>query len=366
MVIVRTEGQAVKDDRMIDNKSITSKSPGPRAFHLLVLIIVLTQAGIPAEGQTGDGAQLYAQYCSVCHGDQGDADSHVVQGMQPPPRDFTSAEARRVLTRERMIAAVRDGVPGTAMAGWKTQLDGSQIAAIVDHVRSRFMQGGPAGGPDGRQIYAENCSVCHGDDGQGAVWGRTSLNPPPVNFTDKSVQQRLTRERMIASVTHGRSGTAMAGFATQLDGGQISAVVDFIRTAYMQAADSERRPTAADTAAATATGNPPTWSALAARPLPHGLSGDPALGRAFFLQNCTACHGEKGDGAGPRAYFIFPKPRDLRHPGMRGTFDRPKLFTAIKDGVRGREMPAWGKVLDDQQIAHITEYVYTTFVNPAH
>ena len=31
-------------------------------------------------------------------------------------------------------------------------------------------------------------------------------------------------------------------------------------------------------------------------------------------------------------------------------------------GVQGREMPAWGTVLTDQQIADVSQYVYDTFV----
>ena len=41
---------------------------------------------------------------------------------------------------------------------------------------------------------------------------------------------------------------------------------------------------------------------------------------------------------------------------------RQQLFNAIKNGVLGREMPAWGKVLSDQQIMDITEYVFQAFI----
>lgn len=331
---------------------------------LLVLVLfLLTSPASSQSGQAGAGATIYAEYCSVCHGDRGNGDSHVRQGLRPQPRDFTTAEASRVLTRDRMIAAVRDGVPGTAMAGWGSQLSDVDIATVVDYIRGEFMVMATKDGVDGRTIYAETCSVCHGDDGQGAVWGRESLNPPPVDFTDPLVRQRLTRQRMIASVTHGRQGTAMSAFATQLDAVSIAAVVDYIRAAFMQSSVSPTPHTASP-------GSPPRqvaqpdWQVNAGDPLPLSVKGDFEAGRAYYLQNCTACHGADGNGAGPRAYFIFPKPRDFRHPGMRGTFDRARLFRAIKLGVRGREMPAWGKVLDDQQVADITEYVYRAFINP--
>jgi cytochrome c5 len=59
---------------------------------------------------------------------------------------------------------------------------------------------------DAERLYQESCSVCHGDDGRGAVWGQASLSVPPRNFRTAESREELTRERMIASVTAGRPG----------------------------------------------------------------------------------------------------------------------------------------------------------------
>ena len=64
---------------------------------------------------------------------------------------------------------------------------------------------------DAARIYAESCSVCHGDDGRGAVWGQASLATPPRDFRTAESRRELTRERMIASATYGRPNTPMPG-----------------------------------------------------------------------------------------------------------------------------------------------------------
>jgi mono/diheme cytochrome c family protein len=324
-----------------------------------------------------------------------------MQGLQPPPRDFTTAEARSLMTRERMIDAVTNGRPGTAMTAWNTQLSDTQIAEVVDYIRANFMEAeatpsatvaehstlagrgivGESGkvAESGKSIYALTCSVCHGEDGSGAVWGKTSLNPAPINFREADPQRVLTRERMIASVTFGRPGTAMTAYSTQLSEQQIANVVDYIRVAFMterpaspSAATPDETVHAATTVGTavlhgmprdtytpgTETGGSPDL------PLPNNLAGNIDTGLAFYLQNCTDCHGTDGDGTGPRAYFIFPKPRNFLLPANQARLNRPTLFKAIKEGVPGREMPAWGKVLSDQQIADIAEYVFQTFINP--
>jgi cbb3-type cytochrome c oxidase subunit III len=187
---------------------------------------------------------------------------------------------------------------------------------------------------DAAGIYAESCSVCHGDDGRGAVWGQASLATPPRNFRTEESRRELTRERMIASVTAGRPGTPMPGFGTQLSIEQITAVVDYVRT------------------------------------LPAEWAGDAAQGALLYAQNCIDCHGANGGGDGPRAYFIFPKPRNFNDPATQEYLTPQNLYNGIKHGVVGKEMPAWGKVLSDRQIADLTEYVYRQFIaaggaNPA-
>ena len=66
---------------------------------------------------------VYSEYCSVCHGDRGDGRSHAVQGLAPPPRDFTSSDAAAFLTREYIVNIIKHGKPGTAMIAWNSQLD---------------------------------------------------------------------------------------------------------------------------------------------------------------------------------------------------------------------------------------------------
>lgn len=97
-------------------------------------------------------------------------------------------------------------------------------------------------------------------------------------------------------------------------------------------------------------------------PMPSGLKGDITKGRDFYMQNCYTCHGVTGAGDGPRAYFINPVPRDFLLETSRQYLNRPALFEAITKGRTGSEMPAWGKVLNPQEIANVAEYVFQNFI----
>lgn len=344
-------------------------------FQSSVLFTLLVTHSVEAQ----DGQKIYQEFCSVCHGDYGDGQSRARQGLNPPPKDFTEPDNAATLTHELMLATVREGKPNTAMTGWSNRLSESEMVAVVDFVKQQFMRVRSeeiqAHEPDGKNIYADYCSVCHGDDGARAVWTGSGLNPPPRNFTDPSIRDSLSRKEMIAAVTHGKPDTAMVGFSRQLNNQDIENVVNFIRLAFMKMPSSDTKSASStdDTISTVSDSDTShghdnnghahgddTANALAL--MPHGLTGDAHSGGDFYRDNCATCHGVDGDGNGPRAYFINPKPTNFTDTAHRAHLDRPALFESIRDGVRGREMPAWSKVLDEQQIANVAEFVFTRFI----
>lgn len=360
-----------------------------RSMYLLLLLIAgsFSQAIAGAHSTTGATnavirpAVLYHNYCSVCHGDKGDGRSRAQNSLNPPPRDFTTPAASQ-LTRASMIESVTNGRPGTAMTSWKTQLNPKEIEALVDYVRNTFMKASSAADSSrGRSVYSKNCSVCHGENGDGRSRAQASLNPPPRDFTSPAAKAELTEHRMITSVTFGRADTAMAGFKNQLSKEDISAVVNYIRARFMANASTEgisgiqnapSRTTPDGSKAPVPTpGSTPAMAHVhkadtvnMSAPMPNGLKGDMKKGEAFFMDNCATCHGKTGDGRGPRAYFINPKPRNFLHPASREELNRVELFEMISVGRPGTEMPAWNKVLSQQEIANVAEFVFQRFIQP--
>lgn len=84
----------------------------------------------------------------------------------------------------------------------------------------------------------QRCAMCHGETGTRDTTGR--MQPPPRDFTSPDVIAELNRNRMIASITNGRPGTAMMGFGSQFSKGDIEAIVDFISEAYMSGSRSKK------------------------------------------------------------------------------------------------------------------------------
>lgn len=76
-----------------------------------------------------------------------------------------------------------------------------------------------------------------------------------------------------------------------------------------------------------------------------------AQGRATFERECKACHGARGDGQGPGAKLLTPKPRDftsgvfkLRSTPSGTVPTDDDLFRTITQGIPGSTMPSFAEV----------------------
>lgn len=216
---------------------------------------------------------------------------------------------------------------------------------------------------DGQTLFHDNCSVCHGDRGDGNSRAKGSFVPAPRNFTDSAEIKDLTRSRMIFSVTYGRPNTAMAPWANRLTTRDIATVVDYIRKDFMKINVEKEKLEIAQAEDKMIKGDELDPKFLV-QPLPYDLEGKVVWGKLFYEETCADCHGVNGDGNGPRSYFILPRPRDYRHPASRHKYNLPTLFDAIAKGSHGSEMPAWDKVLTHQEIGHVSEYIFQAFIKP--
>ncbi len=88
-------------------------------------------------------------------------------------------------------------------------------------------------------------------------------------------------------------------------------------------------------------------------------------GRQTYAIYCVGCHGENGDGKGPAAAVMHPKPRDFTNAkfkfSSRRNGDLPtdrNLFDTITNGLKGTAMPPW-KLLPERQRWSLVAYLKT-------
>lgn len=86
-------------------------------------------------------------------------------------------------------------------------------------------------------------------------------------------------------------------------------------------------------------------------------------GRVLYMRHCSHCHGTAGDGNGPTAQYLYPKPRDYRHGIFKftSTIDssratRDDLLRVLKYGIPGTYMPSF-LLMKDEELQALVEYV---------
>ncbi len=185
----------------------------------------------------------------------------------------------------------------------------------------------------GARLYAENCAVCHGENGEGRVGATLSKNWP-------SIRPDLTVREIISN---GVPGSPMPAWSQQKGGplseAQIDDLVYFILSWQIGGPPQI-------TPAATATRRAPIT------PIPN-VQGDPNRGAALYDENCAVCHGPNGEG---RVGATLAQ----RWPSIR-----PDLFikATIANGVQGSPMPAWsqenGGPLSESEINDLVAFILT-------
>jgi mono/diheme cytochrome c family protein len=89
--------------------------------------------------------------------------------------------------------------------------------------------------------------------------------------------------------------------------------------------------------------------------------GDAAEGGALYQTYCASCHGPRGEGDGPVAAGLNPKPAKHSDGAYMNTLSNEHLFKVIKEGGvsvgKSPLMAPWGGTLGDEQIADLVAFV---------
>jgi len=109
--------------------------------------------------------------------------------------------------------AIEQREDGTAVAREARQL-GAKLAVAYEVSQAPTIPPDPT---RGAPLYAQHCSVCHGETGAGDGPASVGMTPPPANLRDAQRLDRLSLYAIYNTLGLGVEGTDMPSFADQLD-----------------------------------------------------------------------------------------------------------------------------------------------------
>lgn len=223
----------------------------------------------------------------------------------------------------------------------------------------------------GRTLFATQCAICHGENGDGAGKFAYLMNPRPRDFTKGKFKLSTTQnlipsdEDLFRTISNGMPGSAMPPWS-HLPKADIDALVVFVRSVHRDAARIKLDAWVADgtieaselsNALARATTPGP---AIVVPPEPPFDEIRWFRGRRLYLENCAACHGADGE---PIAEAVkeddegFPvPPRSFVQGIFKGGSQGHQLYARILKGMNGSPMPASEGAYTDDEVWDIIHY----------
>jgi mono/diheme cytochrome c family protein len=252
----------------------------------------------PATDSDGEG--LFTQYCSTCHGER-------------LPAAGSLEETREIIA---------SGGAHETMPVWGDVLTDEQVDALVSYTieaaRGTSLE-------VGRELYAQNCALCHGDFGEG---GANPARPDDIIAPISTSEYLKTRDdfTLRAVIAQGQPNFGMSPFGSffggPLDDEDVDAIVAFMRSWE---------------------DNPPVELP------PEIIASSAALTDIdIYATLCAQCHGENGEG------LLGPA---LNDPQFQSANTDQDIFDTINLGHEATSMIAWGEILTADQIQELVQYL---------
>ena len=176
----------------------------------------------------------------------------------------------------------------------------------------------------GALLFAQDCAGCHGASGDGAGPAAAGLSPRPANLRES----RYSTPALASTLWNGVAGSSMPAWR-ELSAIDLASLVTHVQ-------------------------------ALHAQPGGAGSLASLARGATVYAVNCVSCHGANGDGNGPAAKALLPRPADLTSKQP----DANLVQRVLDEGVPGTSMPAWpGLSAADRQAVSV--FVRSLYLVPA-
>lgn len=194
-----------------------------------------------------DGRRLYVSNCTACHGEQGD------KVAEAPLNQKQFLDSRGDASLVHAIAEGKGVMPawGKSRNGPLTYTEIESLVAYLDSAAGRTSPSLIAN--SGRNVYAQQCSRCHGENGD---------RVPVAPLAAKAFVDSFSDGQLFEAISDGRGlmPAFRTGTASPLSQDQVNAVIRYLRySADVHVSEQSR------------------------------------AGRELFTSNCLNCHGERGD-----------------------------------------------------------------------
>ncbi|MEK7730892.1 MAG: cytochrome c, partial [Planctomycetota bacterium] len=224
----------------------------------------------------------------------------------------------------------------------------------------------------GKELFAKQCAICHGDAGDGTGKFAYLMNPRPRNFQQGNFKLATTQNQipsdddLLRTISRGMPGSAMPPWG-HLPLTDLQALVAYVRKIHYDAAKVELERGTAE--GKYASGDVADLLAKRTQPgAPIVVSPEPPFddlrwftGRRIYLEACASCHGVDGQPVADAVKFDaegYPvPPRSFVNGVFKGGSEGHQLYARIIKGLKGTPMPSSEGNYTSDEVWDLIHYV---------
>jgi len=173
-----------------------------------------------------NGAKLYNQECTPCHGTRGRGDGPQAAQLSAPvaplglsdfSRQFTPAEWYTVVTQGNMEKFMPPFANLTDRQRWDVIAYAMSLSTSTELIAQ------------GKTLFQENCTACHGLTGKGDGPDAGKLSNRPVDLTSQSIMAQTSASNLYQAISLGITPD-MPAYGNSLDENERWALVSYLRS----------------------------------------------------------------------------------------------------------------------------------------
>jgi mono/diheme cytochrome c family protein len=195
---------------------VVDSSPAPTSIGPLYPLVA-------PDPKKGEG--IYADKCAPCHGESGQGDGPQAFQLPNPTTAIGSAAVARSSTPAEWYKVVSQGNLDRFMPPFPSLSD-RQRWDVISYVYSLSIS--PETLAQGQDVYLENCSACHGENGRGDGPQSVSLSRSLPDFTDQSFMSKKSSSEFFQVVSSGLP-PEMPAYSTILSESERWSVASYLR-----------------------------------------------------------------------------------------------------------------------------------------
>jgi mono/diheme cytochrome c family protein len=220
----------------------------------------------------GNGEKIYNQECAACHGTTGLGDGPQAGQLSVPAATLGLSDFARMYSPADWYTIVTQGNTDQFMPAF-TNLTDRQRWDVVAYAMSLSVSDELVA--QGKVLYQEYCTACHGQAGEGNGPDAATLSSKPARLMDQSLIAQSSSDNLYQAITSGILPD-MPAFTSTLEENERWALVGYLRSLTYAVPETSQDPYPSPEVASLAPTSEDTYPAPQAYPYP-AVTANPIL-----------------------------------------------------------------------------------------